>query len=118
VGVSAWVFWDPGELTLYFRPWRGIKKRGAMVSSDYFLLRMDGAMSLGQIGNSSKVLNWSCIVVFSWRKQRGVGLFILSAGPSGRFLHWQRWIHEELEIYVLYLLRYKLRESIYYARSE
>jgi hypothetical protein len=20
VGVSAWVFWDPGELTLYFRP--------------------------------------------------------------------------------------------------
>jgi hypothetical protein len=69
-GVSAWDCWDPGELTLYFRPWRGIKKGDSVVLSGYFLLRRDGVVSLGQIAcNSSRVLNWSWIVVFSWRNQ-------------------------------------------------
>jgi hypothetical protein len=65
VGVSAWDFWDPGELTLYFRPWRGVKKGGG-----YFLLRRVSMMGLGQIAyNSSRVLNWSCLIAFSWRNQ-------------------------------------------------
>jgi hypothetical protein len=69
-GCSTWHFKDPGEVTLYFRRWRGIKKGGAVVSSVYFLLRRGSMVSLGRIAcNSRRVLNWSCVVAFSWRNQ-------------------------------------------------